>query len=318
MNDVMASLDEYVPSVSQFIECAMRSIRSVLPLVAVGFACIGCGASKPAATTANQGTAISSTQSPAAPASDTNRTILITAHDYSYTGVPVHAPAGWLRMRMVNAGKELHMLAIADVPRGYTTATLIDSLLHNRAVGHMQNWGGVNATGPDDTSSVSVFLPAGDYVFGCFIQSADGKEHFNKGMLGSLHVVAAPDTGSRPSADAVVTLSDYHIGMTAGTIKRGTRTLRVRNTVDRGHDLLILKLLPGHSVAEALKWFEDPANGAPAAAAIGGVTALHKGEDAFVTAAFTPGTYVLICIMQTNGKPHFDLGMKEIVTVPAT
>ncbi|MDQ2889094.1 MAG: hypothetical protein M3R65_00890 [Gemmatimonadota bacterium] len=207
-----------------------------------------------ASTVGGQRTLSSSAGSPVVPAAE--RTILISASDFAYTGLPQHAPAGWLRVTMANSGKELHMLATFSVPRGYTQATLIDSLIHGHAPANFEEWGGPNAVAPGDTNTMYVMLPAGPYVVGCFVRSADGTTHFMKGMLGTFDVVATANTGAPPPSDRNVT--------------------------------------------------------------IGGTTSLHTGEHAFVTANFTPGTYVLVCWLTTHNKFHFDLGMKNVFTVSDT
>jgi hypothetical protein len=56
----------------------------------------------------------------------------------------------------------------------------------------------------------------------------------------------------------------------------------------------------------------------PAAEPIGGTTALHLNEQGYVQAQFTPGTYVLVCWMATNKKPHIGLGMTKALAVSAT
>lgn len=245
--------------------------------------------------------------------------VVATATDYAFTGIPANVAAGWVTIRMVNHGRELHMLAMASVPRGYTTAAVIDSLLHR---GHlpddMREWGGPNAVAPGESGTVMVHLPPGEYVLGCFVESPDGKTHFNKGMIGSLHVTQTAATTAAPTSAHVVTLSTYAIAMSGPAIRPGIDTLRVHNAAKERHDLVVLRVAPGHSVADALAWFTNPPTGTAAATAVAGTTGLHTGEDAFVTGHFTPGTYVLVCWMYTNGKVHHQLGMKHVFTVAAT
>ena len=286
----------------------MRSSRSILSLMAVAVLFTGAGVLNAAATGANN--------APAAALPASSHTVFITAHDYSFTGLPARLPAGWVNIRMINAGRELHMLATFSVPHGYTVTTLLDSLLHGHFSPNVQEWGGPNAVAPGDTGVVSLFLPAGQYVVGCFVKSADGKTHFMKGMMGSFEVVGAPGAASPLSDEDTVTLSTYRIAMSGVTLRPGIRTFLVRNVAKEPHDAVILKVLPGHSVEDALRWFANVAVGTPAAIPVGGTTALHSGEHNFVNARLTPGTYVLVCWLTTNNKFHFDLGMKQVFTVP--
>ena len=243
-------------------------------------------------------------------------TVVITATDYAFTGMPATVAAGWVTIRMVNRGHELHMFATANVPHGYTVASVTDSMLHD---GHlpddMREWGGPNAVAPGDTGTVTMYLPAGEYVVGCFVESPDGKTHFVKGMMSSFRVAQTSSRAGAPSSAHVVTLSTYAIAMTGPAIRPGIDTLRVHNTAKERHDLVVLRVEPGHSVADALAWFTRAPAGKGIATPVAGTTGLHTGEDAFVSGHFTPGTYVLVCWMSTNGKMHFQLGMKHVFTV---
>lgn len=247
-----------------------------------------------------------------------NRTFIVTATDYAYRGLPVHAPTGWLTLRMANTGHELHMFATAAVPRGYTAASLEAALVKGQPPVHITEFGGPNAVAPGDTTSVTMFLPAGEYVVGCFVRSPDGALHFSKGMMGSFDVVAAADTGAPPASDERVVLSTYGIAMPGALPKPGMQTFLVRNMAKETHDLVILKVLPGHTVAQALTWFAKLPPGAPAAVPVGGTTGIHTGDQVLVPAHLTPGQYVLVCWMTTNQKYHFDLGMQQAFTVSGT
>jgi hypothetical protein len=253
---------------------------------------------------------------PATAASATNRTIVFTAHDFAFTGVPQRMPAGWLTLRMVNSGRELHMFGISRVRDGHTVKEVIDSLTHHREA-PTEEWGGPNAVSSGDTSTAGLFFPPGQYLVGCVIEGADGQLHFMKGMTAGFEVVPASDTASVVGEDALVTLTDYHVAVTGAPLTPGARTVRVRNAATQGHDLEILQLLPGHSVEEALRWFEHPAKEPPTARALGGVVAIHPGQEALVTASFAPGRYLFLCwVPDATGQPHFRRGMQTVVTIP--
>jgi hypothetical protein len=285
----------------------MRSVGALIPLIA-------------GITMASVNTYHSTVPgpSPAVSAPSVNHTLTVTANDFAYTGMTPRVSAGWVTIRMINAGKQLHMFASAGVPRGMTSAGVLDSIMHDRVPKDFTEWGGPNAVAPGDTGTVTLFLPAGSYVVGCFVVSTDGKTHFTKGMMGSFEVVAGKDTGTAPVSDRSILLSTYHIAMDGGTLTKGPHVFMVRNTVKQRHDFVLLRVLPGHTVAQALKWIGNPSVGAPAAEPIGGTTALHLNERGYVQARFTPGTYVLVCIMETDKKLHFQMGMQKVVTVPAT
>lgn len=252
----------------------------------------------------------------------TIRTVLITAHDYAFTGVPARIHAGWLTFRLANAGSEVHMLGIARVPYGHSARAVLDAIAHDRAEPESTDWGGPNAVSPGDTATVTLFFPAGEYAITCSVESADGKMHALRGMMAVMTVTGTPDSSSAAAqapapADVNVTLTDYHVAV-HGALMAGDRTVHVQNGASRGHDLEILEIRPGHSAADALRWFEHPARETPTARAIGGVVAIHPGQQALVSASFRPGNYVFLCwVPDSAGRPHFRRGMHQLVTVPA-
>ncbi|MEO7103910.1 MAG: hypothetical protein ABI311_11010 [Gemmatimonadaceae bacterium] len=246
-----------------------------------------------------------------------NHTLLLTANDYAFSGLPARVSAGWVTVRMINAGKELHMFASMSVPTGMTTAAVLDSLLRGNSTKDITEWGGPNAVAPGDTATVTLFLPPGKYAVGCFVDSQDGKTHFMKGMMGSFEVVASADKGVAPVSDRNVLLSSYAIDVNGAALTKGAHVIAVRNTAKATHDLVILKVLPGHTVDQTIKWLANPV-GSPAAVPVGGTTGIHLNETVYVPARFTPGTYMLICMMTTNNKRHFMLGMTKVITVPAS
>lgn len=285
----------------------MHQLRSRLGLAVLCAACSSGGSD------AHKRALVAQEGSPAS-AKPSSRSLLITAHDYAFTGMPSTLPAGWISMRMINAGTQPHMLAIGRVKGTLTATAAIDSLLRNPNWADIVDWSGPNVESAGDTETIVARFRPGAYIFGCFVEAPDGRPHVLKGMIGGLDVIAASDTGLPAAAATQVTLADYHIVLT-GRLHRGANTIHVVNTSATRHDLEIIKLLPGHSEAEALDWFEHPGKRATAAEAAGGVSALYQGQEAFLTTNLAPGRYLLICWMETKGKPHFTLGMKQLVVV---
>jgi hypothetical protein len=274
-----------------------------MALVALSLAFVACNKSNSAvATGQDSASAIDSVT----PVSSGIRDYVVGAGDYAFRGLPLHAPAGWLTFRLANGGHETHMLSIASVPDRYTVAAFIDSLVRMKLPSGTKFWSGVDVVSPGDTGVVSVFLPAGRYVASCFVQSADGGRHVEKGMVGSFDVVASPDTGSNDYADAIVTLSNKHIRIAGPALRRGVRTIRVASSNAKPQDFQLLKLRPGRSARDALKWFTNRNIVAPAAEALGGVSEIHAGQKAAMTVDFTPGNYLLVFQLDgTDKRPKF-------------
>ncbi len=280
----------------------MRTDHCAKALIALCLAFSACDRSTSVGSSAQKSVASDST----APISSGIRDYSIGAADYAFTGLPLHAPVGWLTFRMANAGQETHMLSIASVPTGYTTAAFVDSLTHLHVPHDTRFWAGVDVVSPRDTGVVSVFLPAGKYVAMCFVQSADGSRHIQRGMLGSFDVVSAPDTGTTAFVDGVVTLSHKRIRVSGPKLKPGLRTLRVASSNSTPQDFQLLKLRPGRSARDAIKWFTNRNTVAPAAEAVGGVSSIYAGQQATMTVNFTPGEYLLLVQLDgTDRHPAF-------------
>jgi len=246
------------------------------------------------------------------------RTVVVTAHDYAFTGVPARIHAGWITLRLVNAGTEVHMMGFERIPFGHSAHAVLEAIANDRPAPETSSWGGPNAVSPGDTATVTMFFPAGEYVISCAVESADGKMHLRRGMMTTMIVTGTSESPSAPlHEDADVRLTDYHVSV-RGTLTAGERRVLVRNDASQGHDLEILELIPGHSKADALRWFEHPGNEPPTARAIGGVVAIHPGQRALVSATFRPGRYLFLCwVPDGAGRPHFLRGMQQVVVVAA-
>ena len=272
-------------------------------LVALSLAFAACN--KPNRTVATGRDSTAPTDS-IAPVASGIRDYVVSANDYAFRGLPLHAPAGWLTFRMPNDGRETHMLAIAAVPRGYTVPAFTDSLVRQKLPNGTKFWPGVDVVSPGDSGVVTVFLPAGQYAAICFVQSADGTRHVQKGMIGSFDVVASADTGTSDYVDAVVTLSPRHIRIAGPELKKGVRTIRVASSNTQPQDFQLVKLRPGRSAQDALKWFVNRNTVAPAAEALGGVSEIYAGQKATMTVNFTPGDYLLFFQLDgTDKRPKF-------------
>jgi hypothetical protein len=285
--------------------------RSIFALLAIALGA-GCGRSSHAATRGRGGRDTAA----ARVATSTARTVVVTAHDYSFTGVPARIRSGWITFRLVNAGAEVHMMGFERVPSGHSARAVLDATAANRPSPETAAWGGPNAVSPGDTSTVTMFFPPGEYAIGCAVESEDGRMHAVKGMMSVMTVVGPPDSSvAPPTADATVTLTSYHVAV-HGALAPGVRTLFVENGASQGHDLEILEILPGHTEADALRWFAHPAKEAPPARAVGGVVAIHPGQRAFVSATLRRGSYVFLCwVPDDAGQPHFQRGMHQLITI---
>ncbi|MEO6778707.1 MAG: hypothetical protein ABI194_04570, partial [Gemmatimonadaceae bacterium] len=162
------------------------------------------------------------------------------------------------------------------------------------------------------------------YVMICLVDMPGGVPHFAKGMVHPFTVAAAPAgaqaatpataPATAPASDVTITLSDYAFNLSA-PLKAGTHTFEVKNSGTQMHEIEMVRLAPGKTLAQMMGWIQKPI-GPPPGEAIGGV-APFTGLPNYFTANITPGNYVLICFVPDakDGKPHFMHGMTKTLTV---
>ena len=264
-----------------------------------------------AATTATTATTAGLTAGPAARA----RVVRVSAEDFKFDA-PDAIPAGLTDFRFLNKGPALHHMQIVKLESGKTINDLRAVLAEpGPPPAWVKEVGGPNAPAPGVESNATIMLEPGNYALICFID-IDGPPHFMKGMLQALRVVPATGPAApKPTADVTLTLLDYSF-KTSAPIQRGLRTVRVTNEGAQHHEIELVKLAPGVSVGDFMKWIakmEGPPPGKP----LGGISGIDAGMSAYFSADFSPGNYAFVCFLPDtrDGKPHFAHGMVQQFTV---
>ena len=241
--------------------------------------------------------------------------VTIEASDFAFR-LPDTLPAGRVTLRMVNAGPDLHHVAVVKLEGGHTATELLTIVESHRAFpAWARELGGPNAVVPGDTSEVTLDLAAGSYAFICVIPAADGVPHIMKGMFKPVVVAGGVEREVVPRHDATMILDDYAFGLD-GLLTAGRRTIRVENRAAQAHEVVFVQLAPGKTGHDVLAWMETRA-GPPPGRPVGGITGMAQGHVNYVTASVPPGEYALICFLPDakDGRPHFLHGMMQHVTV---
>jgi hypothetical protein len=234
----------------------------------------------------------------------------IVASNYAFDA-PDTVAAGLTSIDLLNRGPDLHHAWLVRLDEGHTATDYFVAL---KAGGTPPSWahdvGGPNAPAPGQRSSAFVNLEPGRYLLVCFVPAADGAPHLMKGMLHQLVVrPAASPSAVSLSPDAELSLRDYDFTF-AKPIVAGHRILRVRNDGVQPHEVVVVRINPGHTVEEVAAWAEKP-NGPPPGMPIGGTTGLAPGAEDAVALDLQPGEYGLICFLPDarDGRPHLAHGM---------
>ena len=241
--------------------------------------------------------------------------VRVSGMDFSFDAPDV-IPAGLTEFRFVNKGPSLHHMQILKLEGGKTIDDLRAALANpGPPPAWVKEVGGPNAPAPGLESNTTLMLEPGNYALICFVDIG-GPPHFMKGMVRALRVAPSADASvPMPKVDVTATLFDYGFKLSS-PIQAGTRTIRVLNGGAQHHEIELVRLPPGVSVSDFVKWLgkmEGPPPGMP----LGGVSGLDVGGSQYFTADFAPGNYALICFLPDakDGKPHFTHGMIQQITV---
>jgi len=223
---------------------------------------------------------------------------------------------------MRNVGKEAHHAQFAKLNTGVTFQQFTAALQQGEgpALALVSLQGGPGALDPgSNTVSVTVNLPAGDYVVMCFLTGADGIPHFVKGMLKPLTVSASttPIAATRPSGGVTITLKDFAFD-SPDTLPSGSNAWNITNSGPQPHELQVAKLASGGSANDVLNFFASPTpSGPPTFQSVGGFQGVDANGGGSLTLNLAPGQYAFYCAIPdpNNGQRHLQEGMLKQVTI---
>lgn len=242
--------------------------------------------------------------------------VTVIAREYSFDA-PRTVPAGYVKLRMLNRGREPHHTQLLKLAPGKTFADFQQAM---QSEGPPPSWvtlvGGPGAADPGGEANATTYMPAGEYVMLCFVPAPDKKPHVMHGMARPLTVTARKRvTGSAPRPDASIRLVDYGFDMKL-PVRAGRRTFEVWTDAAQPHEVILVRLNPGVTAAQFLSFVENP-SGPPPGSFAGGVSGLSSRERAYFTANLRRGTYTLVCFVpdHKDGRPHILHGMVRDITV---
>lgn len=249
-------------------------------------------------------------------------TVQVVGSDYAYAG-PASLSTGWTTFEFTNSGKEPHHLQLVRLPAGMTQESFLAGLKENEGatLAKVDMVGGVGMLLPGQKAQATVNLDQpGTYLELCFISDDNGVPHLALGMVRAFQVKAGTMSAKAPKADLAVKLMDFGIELPEGvTVKAGPQVWQVDNAGPEVHELTIMRLAPGKTMADVAAFMDKPEGPMPIIP-VGGAQAVSKGRSSFVSLNLEAGDYVLLCAVPSpahEGAPHFALGMLRPLTVVA-
>lgn len=270
-----------------------------------------------------------------AAASTQPHVVAFSTADYRFQA-PDTISAGWTTFRFVNNGDDIHYAHIVRMDSAKSVTDLVAAYAEAiRTSAARPEWvkrfGGPGGTVPGDTSAVTQYLEAGNYVWICPVEDASGNPHFGRGEYRPFVVrSASTDAGrdaARPSASVTIRQLDFLFAFDP-PLQAGHHTIRVENTGVEPHDLTLMKLLPGATLEQVQAWLNPEKARRPGQSSdpgvspenlvslAGGIAAIAPGMEAFFEADLPPGEYVLACMATApDGRSHIEHGMIQQIRV---
>ena len=244
--------------------------------------------------------------------------INVTAKDFAFADAPATVAVDSLaKLTVKNEGTEPHEAATLKIVDGKTVDDVKAFLSSQSPSGPppFSLLGGVTATAPGTSASITQAMPAGSYAFICYVAGADHVPHFAKGMLTGF-TVTGNSTTSLPLPDGVnATGKEYQFDLPA--LKAGTTTIRFRNIGTEDHVLGVAKVADGKTADDAKAWLLSE-SGPPPMTPLGGPAAGPGGSNSFQL-KLSKGTYVFYCPVPVQNNPalgpHLAKGMFQAITI---
>jgi hypothetical protein len=247
--------------------------------------------------------------------------VWFNAKEFTFEG-PDTIQSGMTTLVLTDKGGTYHHLQLIRLLDGKTVADVRAAVKQMKPGSPMPPWmeaaGGVNVVDPGARTRATLMIEPGDYAIVCLVDTPDHVPHFMKGMIKALTVTPS-DTPSAPppAADLTVTMADYSFTLSQAPTA-GHHVFRVTNKGPQDHEMGVIRLAPGKTVDDILKWGAGPTDGGPIpGTTLGGVPETKPGQTEYVPLDLTPGNYVLICFVpdKNDGKPHVTHGMVSTFTV---
>jgi hypothetical protein len=254
---------------------------------AVSATAANASASSPSGTTSASGQA-------------TGQVLVIEAVEYGFKAM-ASVPGGQMTIQIRNLGREPHYAHLFHLNDGVTTERYMSALQQDLKARDSAasdalatQMGGPGTAIPGSTVAVIQDLRPGQYVIGCFVANDKGVPHAALGMVLPLMVTAPTGQATAaPAVNGVITLTDTGFDL-PGAIPAGKSMYRVVNGGTKPHELSLLGLTPGKTVADLQRYFAAPPAGPPPLTSSAGIAGLDPGQSGIVILDLTPGAYAVL------------------------
>ncbi len=244
--------------------------------------------------------------------------LVIVARDKGFDA-PSQVEAGLVNIRLFNRSGTTQHIAILRVGRLDRVAAIADYLRSGDwNVPWINRMGGPESSVPGGVSSVSMVLEPGRYVMAQLPVPPTRGGPLVLTEVQELSVIRPADGGAPkmlPVTEVALLMNEWGFTL-EGPLHAGRRTIRVENKGQFEHHVSIVRLHPGRTLEQAVRFAEQPVGASPYEA-VGGTTNLERGRAVNVTVDLMPGDYALLCTTYNplSRQLHSQHGMVRLVRV---
>jgi len=252
-------------------------------------------------------------------------TVDITGADYDYR-IDTHGtvPAGLVKLHFTNRGPMAHQAQLFRLNDGVTYAKFLSDLQTNPGAAIFVDASAAGGPGPvavNGEQTVWEAMQSGTYAVICLVSDSDGIPHYDKGMVAQFtvagHKTSQELAAVHPAGVALGVIDAHDMTFTMPHMILNGALYRYQDTDAKDvHELLLGRLLPGKTVADAKAWFDSLATpGGPSGPQpfvySGGFGGEVPGGGGWLRTQVQPGNYVAFCLVPDSktGTPHAALGM---------
>lgn len=209
----------------------------------------------------------------------------VKAVDYAFA-IPSEIKSGWVTFKFENMGEMTHVAQILHLKNNISRGES-DSILASESYPEIDSvMGGPGMHSAGTSSEITVHLNPGTYLMVCGVNTAEGKSHFDLGMISHITVLDELGTDSPPSPDMTVNLENYHV-KTEGELSPGRRTIKIDGS-NTQYDVHMLEEEGESTLNAAFDYFRELRD--PTSANF--LTGVEEGHTSYITLDMTPGAYV--------------------------
>ena len=228
------------------------------------------------------------------------RVLTVVAHDDTLEVAP-SVPAGLLTVRLVLKGKARRDLVVHRIPVGTTPEEVVRGAV-GRPERWFQRWSFGGPAVPRDSvvdANATIELRPGRYALVSYEVDRIGRPKGQGYLWNEVTAIAASVLIASRFAvpDVRIRIKDASVEV-LGTMRPGQRVLQVENVGARPHEMLVGRLKPGKTLADAKRWGRD--GGEMPFVYVGGLTPMSPGMTAQTRLVLQSGVHVVLCPMQSD------------------